>query len=146
MKLWYFTLLLMGLVLPASAADNGLVNIPSKYSVPEILDRLESVVKKHGLTVFARINFSGDAEKSGLRMPPAQLLIFGNPKAGTPLMIASPSVAIDFPLKVLAWEDTNGKVWLTYNDPEYLKKRHGLPEQLIKNISGIRDLVKKVVE
>ena len=99
-----------------------------------------------GLTVFARINFSGDAEKVGLKMHPAQLLIFGNPKAGTPLMIASPTIAIDFPLKALAWEDADGKVWLTYNAPEYLKERHGLPEQLLKNISGIGELVKKAAE
>ena len=79
-------------------------------------------------------------------MHPAQLLIFGNPKAGTPLMIASPTIAIDLPLKALAWEDANGKVWLTYNEPEYLKERHGLPEQLMKNISGIGELVKKAVE
>ncbi len=146
MKLWSLALLLMGFIPPAPAADNGLVNVPSNYSVPETLDRLESIVKKHGLTVFARVNFSGDAEKVGLKMHLAQLLIFGNPKAGTPLMIASPTVAIDFPLKALAWEDANGKVWLTYNAPEYLKERHGLPEQLMKNISGIGDLVKKAVE
>ena len=146
MKFWYIALLFMGLVLSASAADKGLVNIASKYSVPEALDRLESIVKKLGMTIFARIDFSGDAEKVGLKMHPAQLLIFGNPKAGTPLMIASPTVAIDFPLKALVWEDANGKVWLTYNEPEYLKERHGLPEQLMKNISGIGDLVKNAVE
>jgi uncharacterized protein (DUF302 family) len=136
----------MGSVLPAWAADNGLVNVPSKYSVPETLDRLETLVKKQGLRVFARIDFSGDAAKAGLKMKPSQLLIFGNPKAGTPLMIASPTIAIDFPLKALAWEDSNGKVWLSYNKPEYLKERHGLPDELVKNISGIKELVKKAVE
>ncbi len=146
MKFWLFTLLLMGSVLPAWAVDNGLVNVPSKYSVPETLDRLESLVKKQGLRVFARIDFSGDAAKAGLEMKPSQLLIFGNPKAGTPLMIASPTIAIDFPLKALAWEDENGKVWLSYNKPEYLKERHGLPDELVKNISGIKELVKKAVE
>ena len=146
MRFWHFALLLIGFVLPAWAADNGLANIPSKYSVPETLDRLESIVKKHGLTVFARIDFSGDAEKAGLKMRQSQLLIFGNPKAGTPLMVASPAIAIDLPLKALAWEDPNGKVWLSYNKPEYLKERHGLPDELVKNISGIKVLVEKAVE
>jgi uncharacterized protein (DUF302 family) len=146
MNFLYFSLLLMGSVLPVSATDNGLVNVPSKFSVPETLDRLESLVKEHGLTVFARIDFSGDAEKAGLKMKPSQLLIFGNPKAGTPLMIASPSIAIDLPLKALAWEDANGKMWLSYNKPEYLKERHGLPDELVKNISGVKDLVQKAVE
>jgi len=130
----------------AKKDNNGLVSLRSKYSAPETLDRLEAAAQSQGLTVFARINFSGDAEKVGLKMRPAQLLIFGNPKAGTPLMIASPTIAIDFPLKPLAWEDANGKVWLTYNAPEYLKERHGLPEQFMKNISGIGELVKKAVE
>lgn len=126
--------------------SKGLTSVPSKYTAPETLDRLESIVRSSGLTVFARINFSGDAEKVGLKMHPAQLLIFGNPKAGTPLMIASPTVAIDFPLKALAWEDANGQVWLTYNEPQYLKERHGLPAELMKNISGIVDLARKAVE
>ena len=146
MEFWPFALLIMGSVLLAWAADNGLANIPSKYSVPETLDKLESIVKKQGMTVFARINFSGDAEKVGLKMRPSQLLIFGNPKAGTPLMIASPTIAIDLPLKMLAWEDPNGRVWLSYNKPEYLKERHGLPDDLVKNISGIKVLVEKAVE
>jgi uncharacterized protein (DUF302 family) len=127
-------------------SDNGLENVPSRYSVPETLARLESAVKELGLTVFARIDFSGDAGKAGLEMRPSQLLIFGNPKAGTPLMIAAPSLAIDLPLKALAWEDQNGKVWLSYNKPEYLKERHGLPEELVKNISGVKALVKKAAE
>jgi len=146
MKYWHFVILLMSIALPASAKDNGIVNVLSKYSVPETLDRMESLVKKQGLTVFARIDFSGDAEKAGLKMKPSQLLIFGNPKAGTPLMVASPTIAIDLPLKALAWEDRNGKVWLSYNEPEYLKHRHGLPEDLMKNIAGIKELVKKAVE
>jgi uncharacterized protein (DUF302 family) len=146
MRFWPFALLLIGFVLPAWAADNGLVSIPSKYSVPETLDRLQSIVEKQGLTVFARINFSGDAAKAGLTMKPSQLLIFGSPTAGTPLMIASPTVAIDLPLKALAWEDGQGKVWLSYNKPEYLKERFGLPDELVKNISGIKVLVAKAAE
>jgi uncharacterized protein (DUF302 family) len=148
MKFWHFTLALTSFVLPALAwaADNGLVNIPSKYSVPETLDKLESIVKEKGIRVFARIDFSGDAEKAGLKMRPSQMLIFGNPKAGTPLMVASPTIAIDLPLKALAWEDQNGKVWLSYNKPEYLKERHGLPDELVKNIAGIKGLVEKAAE
>jgi uncharacterized protein (DUF302 family) len=126
--------------------ENGIVHVSSKYSVPETLERLQSVVKSRGLTVFARIDFSSDAAKAGLRMRPTQLLIFGNPKAGTPLMVASPSIALDLPLKALAWEDGDGKVWLSYNQPEYLKQRHGLPDELMKNISGIGALVQKAVE
>ncbi|HAM49167.1 MAG TPA: hypothetical protein DCP92_00140 [Nitrospiraceae bacterium] len=148
MKFWHFTLALTSFVLPALAwaGDNGLVNIPSKYSVPETLDKLESIVKEKGIRVFARIDFSGDAEKAGLKMRPSQMLIFGNPKAGTPLMVASPTIAIDLPLKALAWEDQNGKVWLSYNKPEYLKERHGLPDELVKNIAGIKGLVEKAAE
>src|SRR2546421_2406364 len=126
--------------------DRGLAHVASRYPVPETLGRIETVAKSRGLNVFARIDFSGDAQKVGLTMRPAQLLIFGNPKAGTPLMIVSPSIAIDLPLKALAWEDGDGKVWLSYNKPEYLKERHGLPADLVKNISGIGGLVEKAVE
>ena len=127
-------------------ADNGLVHVPSKYTVPETLQRLESVVTAHGLTVFARIDFSGDAAKVGLKMPPTQLLIFGNPRAGTPLMLASTSIAIDLPLKALAWEDADRNVRLSYNKPEYLMARHGIPKELLKNISAIEALAEKAVE
>ena len=130
----------------AGEPDKGLVHVQSKYSVPETLQRLESVVKARGLTVFARIDFSGDAQKVGLTMRPAQLLIFGNPKAGTPLMVASPSIAIDLPLKALAWEDADGKVWLSYNKPEYLRERHGVPTELLKNISTIGALIEEAVK
>lgn len=123
----------------------GIIHVPSKFSVPDTLQRLESVVTSHGLTVFARIDFSGDAAKVGLQMRPTQLLIFGNPKAGTPLMIASPSIAIDLPLKALAWQDETGRVWLSYNTPEDLKSRHGIPNELVKNISAIGGLVEKAV-
>jgi len=124
----------------------GIVSVPSKYSVPDTLQRLESIVTSHGLTVFARIDFGGDAAKAGLQMRPTQLLIFGNPQSGTPVMIASPSIAIDLPLKALAWQDATGQVWFSYNTPEYLKDRHGLPDELVKNISGIGGLIEKAVE
>jgi uncharacterized protein (DUF302 family) len=146
MRSWHFAPLLTGTVVPEGATDNGLISIPSKYSVPETLDRLESIARKQGLTVFARIDFSGDAQKAGLTMKPSGLLLFGNPKAGTPLMVATPTIAIDLPLKALAWEDPNGRTWLSYNKPEYLKERHGLPDTLLKNISGIKTLVEKAVE
>ena len=126
--------------------NNGLLHVASPHSVPETLNRLESVLQSHGLTVFARVNHSGEAQKVGLTMRPTQLLIFGSPKAGTPLMVARPSIAIDLPLKALAWEDASGKVWLSYNSPQYLKERHGLPEDLLKNIAGIGPLIHQAVE
>lgn len=122
-------------------ADNGIVSKPSKYSVAETLDRLEAVVKAKGATVFARIDHSGEAEKVGIRMRPTQLLIFGNPKTGSALMNASPSVAIDLPLKALVSEDAEGKVWLIYNSPEYMKGRHDLKDEFMKNIAAIGMLV-----
>lgn len=126
--------------------DRGIVDIPSAYSVPETLARLESILKEKGVTVFALIDHSGEAEKVGLKMRPTQLLIFGNPKGGTPLMVAAPSVAIDLPLKALAWEDRQGKVWLSYNAPEYLQQRHGFPADLMKNIAGVAALLETAVE
>jgi uncharacterized protein (DUF302 family) len=131
---------------PEGRSARGIVHVPSKYSVPDTLQRLESVVTSHGLTIFARIDFSGDAAKVGLQMRPTQLLMFGNPKAGTPLMMASPSIAIDLPLKALAWQDATGGVWISYNTPEYLKDRHGLADELVKNISAIGGLIQKAVE
>jgi uncharacterized protein (DUF302 family) len=98
---------------------------------------LETIVRAKGLTILARIDHSGDAAKAGLKMQPTKLLIFGDAKAGTPLMITSPSVAIDLPLKALVWQDDDGKVWLSYNSPDYLKKRHAIPENLLQNIAGI---------
>jgi uncharacterized protein (DUF302 family) len=128
---------------PAIAEERaaGIVDVASHHSVSQSLDRLESIVKAKAIIVFARIDHSGEAAKVGLSMRPAVLLIFGNPKAGTPLMKASPSMALDLPLKVLAWEDEKGRVWLSYNSPTYLQKRHGLGEELVKNIAGIRSLV-----
>ena len=125
---------------------SGIIDVSSRYSVPETLARLHSILKEKGLTVFALIDHSGEAEKAGLTMRPTQLLIFGSPKGGTPLMVATPSLAIDLPLKALAWQDEQGKVWLSYNSPEYLQQRHGFPLDLIKNIAGIGALVQKAVE
>ena len=130
----------------ASLPDNGLIHLRSPYSVPETLKRLQSVLQTKNLDVFARVDHSGEAEKVGLKMRPTQLIVFGSPKAGTPLMVASPTLAIDLPLKALAWEDADGQVWLSYNSPEYLKQRHNVPDELVKNIAGVGALLEKAVE
>ena len=125
-----------------SSVENGMVHLSSAYSVAETILRLESVVKAKGLAIFCRVDHSGEAEKAGLKMNPTQLLIFGSPKAGTPVMVASPTLAIDLPLKALIWEDAGGKVWVSYNTPEYLKQRHNIPDELVKNIAGIGPCLK----
>jgi uncharacterized protein (DUF302 family) len=125
---------------------NGLLQVASTYSVDETVKRLESVLAERGVRVFAVVDHSGEAEKVGMKMRPTKLVIFGNPKGGTPLMIAAPSLAIDLPLKALIWEDESGKVWITYNSPEYLQQRHGVPEELIKNIAVAGALMTKAVE
>jgi uncharacterized protein (DUF302 family) len=125
---------------------NGLVQIASQHSIDETLTRLESTVVSKGLIIFARIHFSDDAAKAGLKMNSTGMIIFGNPKAGTSLMIASPSVAIDFPLKILVSQDNRGKVWVSYNSVEYLKERHNLPEDLLKNIAGIVPIAETVAK
>lgn len=130
----------------APAAENGMIHVTSPYSVPETLRRLESLLQARGLAIFGRIDHSGEAEKAGLKMRPTELLIFGSPKQGTPLMVASPTLAIDLPLKALAWEDASGKVWLSYNTPEYLKQRHNIPDELLKNISAVGALLQKALE
>ena len=124
--------------------DHGMIVVSSPYSVPDTLARLESILKEKGLTIFARVDHSGEAEKAGLKMRPTQLLIFGSPKAGTPLMVAAPSVAIDLPLKALIWEDERGRVWISYNAPEYLQQRHGFPADLLKNLAGASAVIDEV--
>jgi uncharacterized protein (DUF302 family) len=146
MKFWPLPLLLMGFVLPGSAADKGIVSIPSNHSVDETVDRLKNILQSKGVTLFAVIDHGGEAEKVGMKMPPTKLLIFGSPKAGTPLMLAAPSIAIDLPLKILVWQDAQGKVWLSYNSPEYLKDRHGLPADLLPNIAVVQMLAAKAGE
>ena len=143
MKLLPMILIAAAAISANANADNGVEGVASNHSVTETIDLLESLVRSKGLTVFARIDFSGDASKAGLSMPPTQMLIFGNPKAGTPLMLAAPSVALDLPLKAVAWQDGNGGVWLSYNAPEYLRQRHGLPQTLLPNIAGIKGLVEE---
>jgi uncharacterized protein (DUF302 family) len=121
-------------------ADNGIVDLASHHSVDETVERLKSVLHAKGVMLFAVIDHSGEAEKAGMKMPRTKLLIFGNPKSGTPLMLAAPSSALDLPLKILVWEDAARKVWISYNSPAYLAKRHGLPPELISNIAVIEGL------
>jgi uncharacterized protein (DUF302 family) len=128
------------------ANEKGLVQVLSRYSVEETVQRLQTTFAAKGLQVFALIDHSGEAAKVGLKMRPTKVLIFGSPKGGTPLMVAAPSLAIDLPMKALVAEDETGKVWLTYNDPAYLKQRHGVPEDLIKNLAGAGPLMQKAVE
>ena len=128
------------------ANEKGLVRVPSRYPVEETVQRLQSTFAAKGLQMFALIDHSGEAAKVGLKMRPTNVLIFGSPKGGTPLMVASPSLAIDLPMKALVAEDESGKVWLTYNSPDYLKERHNVPEDLIKNLAGAGPLMEKAVE
>jgi len=130
----------------ATVVDNGLAHLASPRSVAETVKKLEAVLQAKGVMVFARVDHSGEAEKAGLKMNPTQLLIFGSPKAGTPLMVAAPSLAIDLPLKALVWQDPGGKVWISYNTPEYLKQRHDIPADLVKNIAVIRPLLEEAVK
>lgn len=142
----------VGLVLSASATGkpvdnkNGIVTIPSHHSVDETVERLKSILQSKGITLFAVIDHSGEAAKVGMKMPKTKLVIFGNPKGGTPLMLATPSVAIDLPLKILVAEDVQGKVWVSYNSPQYLKKRHGIPANLLANIAVVETLAAKAAE
>jgi len=114
--------------------------------VDETVGKLKAILKAQGVTLFALVDHSGEAEKAGFAMRPTKLLIFGSPKAGTPLMVAAPSIAIDLPLKILVWEDAQGKVWVSYNSPDYLKERHGLPQELVKNISAVETLATKAAD
>lgn len=124
----------------STITDDGVVRIASHHTVAETVGKLESILQAKNVKVFAIVDHSGEAEKAGLKMPNTKLLIFGNPKAGTPLMLASPIVALDLPLKILVAEDAGGKVWVSYNSPGYLQKRHNLPAELLPNIAVIEGL------
>jgi uncharacterized protein (DUF302 family) len=128
------------------AKEKGLIQVASSHSVDDTVQRLQAAFAEKGMLVFAVIDHSGEAEKVGLTMRPTKVVIFGSPKAGTPLMVAAPSLAIDLPLKALVAEDVSGKVSVTYNSPEYLKQRHGVPEELIKNLAGAGVVIGKAVE
>jgi uncharacterized protein (DUF302 family) len=129
-----------------SNADNGIVTVPSHHSVEQTVGRLEDTLRAKGVKLFALVDHSGEAEKAGLKMPSTKLLIFGNPKAGTPLMIASPNIAIDLPLKILVWEDAAGKVWVSYNSPAYLQARHDLPADLVPGLAAAGALANAAAE
>jgi len=123
-----------------SSAPPGMARLPVADSVAAAVARLEAALTARELRVFARIDFAADAAAAGLAMPPAQLLVFGQPRAGTPLMVAAPTVALDLPLKILVYEDSGGAVWVGYNTPEYLAERHSLPADLLANIGAVRGL------
>jgi uncharacterized protein (DUF302 family) len=122
------------------ASNNGINHKWSNHSVDQTVERLKNILETKGVTLFALADHSGEAEKVGMKMRPTKLLMFGSPKAGTPLMMAAPSSAIDLPLKILIWEDAQEKVWLSYNSPAYLQERHGLPKELLPNIAVIEIL------
>ena len=124
----------------------GIIQKSSPRSVPETLDRLEGILKAKGVQVFARIDHAGEAARVGLSMPPTQVLVFGNPKAGTPVMLAAPTSAIDLPLKALAWQDSAGQIWLGYTDPRYFARRYGLGDSQVAPLAVVADLVDAAVK
>lgn len=126
--------------------DNGMSHISSPHSVDETLKHIQAFLQSKSVNIFALVDHSGEAAKVGLKMNPTKLLIFGNPKGGTPLMVAAPTLAIDLPLKALVWEDSGGKVWVSYNTPLYLKQRHQVPDDLIKNIEGTGAMLEKAIQ
>ena len=131
---------------PVVEKHAGVGDKPSKHTVNETVDRLRDMLKAKGVTLFALVDHSGEAEKVGMKMRPTKLLIFGSPRAGTPLMLADPHAALDLPLKILVWEDSEGKVWLSYNSAEFLKGRYGLPQDLVPNIAVVETLAVKTGE
>jgi uncharacterized protein (DUF302 family)/uncharacterized membrane protein YidH (DUF202 family) len=128
------------------STNNGILSKRSNHSVDETLEKLKNILQAKGVNLFAIVDHSGEAEKVGLKMCPTKLAIFGSPKAGTPLMVAAPSIAIDLPLKILVSEDAEGKVWVSYNSPAYLQARHGLPQELLQNIAVVETLAAKAGE
>jgi len=126
--------------------NDGIITIPSNHSVEETIDKLKAILQSKGITLFALIDHSGEAARAGMEMRPTKLLIFGSPKGGTPVMLAAPSSAIDLPLKILIWEDAQGKVWVTYNGPMYLQERHNIPTELLPNLSVIEALAKSAAK
>ena len=125
---------------PTLQSSNGVITIDGHQSVDRTVQKLQAILEAKGIKLFALIDHSGEAEKAGMHMPPTKLLVFGNPKAGTPPMIASPTIAIDLPLKLLVWEDASGRTRISYNNPNYLQQRHALPQDLIQNIAAVEML------
>src|SRR6266481_2451006 len=130
----------------ADQKGSGLIDIRSSHSVDETVEKLKGILQAKGIALFALVDHSGAAIKGGMQMRPTKLLIFGNPKAGTPVMLAAPRSAIDLPLKMLIWEDAQGKVWVTYNSPVYVQERHSLPPELLHNIGVVETLATKAAE
>nr|WP_320016666.1 DUF302 domain-containing protein [uncultured Desulfobacter sp.] len=134
-KLIFTALLVLSVAIPVWAVD-GVVSVQSRFNVKDTADRMESILKEKGMTVFKRIRHSEAASKVGIELRDTELIIFGNPKVGSPLMKCQQRVAIDLPLKALIWEDDNAKVWISYNDPKYIEKRH--------NITGCEEIISKM--
>ena len=130
----------------APAINKVIIDKPSNHPVEQTVEKLKNILQSKGVTLFALVDHSGEAEKAGMKMPPTKLLIFGNAKGGTPLMLAAPSIAIDLPLKILVWEDGQGKVWVSYNSLEYLQERHGVPQNLLSNIAVVSALADHAAE
>ncbi len=130
----------------SSPDSTGIIDKLSNHSVDSTVDKLKTILQNKGVTLFALVDHSGEAAKIGMQMRPTKLLIFGSPKAGTPLMLAAPSIAIDLPLKILVWEDASGKTWVSYNAPAYLQQRHGFPQDLLQNIAVVETLAAKAAE
>ncbi|MGH9718038.1 MAG: DUF302 domain-containing protein [Candidatus Acidiferrales bacterium] len=126
--------------------SQGIVSKPSNHSVDETIAKLQQILQSKGIALFALVDHSGEAARVGLQMPPTKLLIFGNPKAGTPLMLASPGIAIDLLLKILVSQDAEGKVWLSYNDPAFLMDRHNLPAEYLPVLAGVEMLATKAAQ
>jgi uncharacterized protein (DUF302 family) len=126
--------------------NNGIIDKQSHHAVDQTVEALETILQSKGVTLFAVADHSGEAARAGMHMRPTKLLIFGSPRAGTPLMLAAPSTAIDLPLKILVWEDAEGRVWISYNSPQYLKDRHGFPPELLANIAVVETLAAAAAE
>jgi uncharacterized protein (DUF302 family) len=129
-----------------SGTPQGIIDTPSHHSVDQTVETLKGILQSRGITLFAVVDHSGEAKKVGMTMRPTKLLVFGSAKAGTPLMLAAPSSAIDLPLKILVWQDAGGQVWVSYNSPLYLMQRHGLPSELLANIAVIETLARETAE
>lgn len=128
------------------AKDTGIVDVVSRHSVDDTVEKLKGLLASKGVTLFALVDHSGEAEKVGMTMRPTKLLIFGSPKAGTPVMLAAPTSAIDLPLKILIWENGNGEVLVSYNSPDYLERRHGIPPEVAQNLAAVKLLAEKAAE
>jgi uncharacterized protein (DUF302 family) len=130
----------------AANSRSGIISLASNHSVEQTTEKIERTLRAKGVKLFALVDHSGEAEQAGMQMPPTKLLIFGNPKAGTRLMTAAPTIAIDLPLKLLVREDTNGRVWISYNSPDYLRARHDLPLDVVQTLAAVEALAKTAAE